>query len=953
MTEDAEDETRQDRPSRPSRPSGNTSEADFGPRYRVLARLGAGGMGEVYRAYDTQLKGNVALKIVRGDVDHDSALARFRREIALARKVTSPNVLRVYDLAEHEGLQFLSMELVEGEDLAALLKREKRLPPPRALALFRQVCLGLLAAHAEGVVHRDLKPQNVLVDKDDRVRVADFGLARSIGESGLTVTGEILGSPAYMSPEQVKGEPADERSDIYSAGVMLYQLITGTTPFKGDSAHQVMEVRLHKAPRPIAEVVEDAPPFVQRIVSRCLQLDPAQRYPSIASLIEELDRAGAATEPVARGSSRARYAVLGGAAGVVLAAGAVLAVLHAREPGEVTPAPAANVPAPPAPVPPTKPGAQPALPTTGLVTVVVLPFENRTSEPAFESMLDTVLYFALRRSERIDPIGGGDLRAEAAALGSDVALDDVGKRLAERDRVEVVVARGTITSENAGFTLTLTAKNAGAGTTLVSKTAHAGSLGDVIAADVQLASELRVALGEQLTADERTRNSLSASLEADREFTLGRDLSNVGDDENALAHLERAVAKDPEFAWAHDLLAVTNGNLGHDVSARASYALAIKGLDRIGERDRLKILGDYYRTVTEDYDRAVESYRQLLAKWPADPSAETNLSWAYEAMPNARLALEAAQRAAEHHPRDPIIRSNLPTFEIGAGQFTQAKQACEEAVRSSSRPDFQVYFALAFADVLLGDRDDALAAYAKIAELAPPVGTEASADFAIGEGRLAEATAMLEQRSAADLKAHSLESYEIDQLLLAEARLRQGNKAAARVAATHVTKDPGALMFAAFVELAAGDDKRALAIAAKLSHEVARSRRASAKAIEAEALRVHGKPLDSMVAFEDVIHTEDKPLYHLWYARAAIDAGHFAEAYHDLQLALARRGEAALNFGGFPAYRIVPLFTYYLAKAQTGLGSPAAKASYQAFLAMLHEPDASDIYAADARAHAR
>ena len=158
-------DTRLDRPSRQPVRHGAPL-PDFGPRYKVSAQLGKGGMGEVYRAYDTELKGDVALKIVRGDSELDPALGRFRREIALARKVTSPNVLRVYDLAEHDGLRFLSMELVDGEDLGALLRREKRLPLDRALAIFRQVCAGLAAAHAQGVVHRDLKPHNVLVGKD-------------------------------------------------------------------------------------------------------------------------------------------------------------------------------------------------------------------------------------------------------------------------------------------------------------------------------------------------------------------------------------------------------------------------------------------------------------------------------------------------------------------------------------------------------------------------------------------------------------------------------------------------------------------------------------------------------------------------------------------------------------------------------------------------------------------
>jgi serine/threonine protein kinase len=261
--------TRADKPARPSEPT----IPDFGARYRVVGALGKGGMGEVYRAYDRELKVEVALKVVCGD--QEAAMARFRREVALARKVTSPNVLRIYDLQEHNGVRFLSMEFVDGEDLAAIMRREGRIELGAALTIFRQICQGLAAAHAQGVVHRDLKPANVLVDKKNGARVADFGLAHSVGDSGMTATGAVVGSPAYMAPEQVTGDPTDERSDIYSLGIMLYQLVAGETPFQAPSTHTVMEMRLHKKAKPLREVRSDTPAYLEAICAKCLELVPS------------------------------------------------------------------------------------------------------------------------------------------------------------------------------------------------------------------------------------------------------------------------------------------------------------------------------------------------------------------------------------------------------------------------------------------------------------------------------------------------------------------------------------------------------------------------------------------------------------------------------------------------------------------------------------------------------
>ena len=247
----------------------------IGQRYEIRALLGRGGMGAVYRAYDRELDREVALKLIRADLAEDSTVVdRFKREIQLSSKVTHRNVLRVYDLGESDGVKFLTMEDVAGDDLATVLRRE-RLPLPRVLEIFRQICEGLAAAHAEGILHRDLKPQNVMLDAEGRVHLTDFGLAKSLTAGRFTQTGAVLGTPLYMSPEQVRGESVDVRSDIYALGTMLYEMLTGAAPFSGESGIDVMLRRIQKSPRPVGDLNPEVPLFLQKITERCLAIDPA------------------------------------------------------------------------------------------------------------------------------------------------------------------------------------------------------------------------------------------------------------------------------------------------------------------------------------------------------------------------------------------------------------------------------------------------------------------------------------------------------------------------------------------------------------------------------------------------------------------------------------------------------------------------------------------------------
>ena len=283
-----------------SRPTGSipvasvlTEGLEIAERYRVRKLLGMGGMGAVYLVHDDELDRDVALKLIRSDIgENPEALERFKREIQLSSKVTHRNVLRVYDLGASGGIKYLTMQFVEGEDLSTVLKRVGRLATPRLTRIFRQILEGLRAAHEQGVIHRDLKPQNIMLDASDNVYVTDFGLAKSLEQSGMTQTGAIVGTPYYMSPEQVKGSPIDHRSDIYSLGVILYEMSTGRLPFTGSSPYEVMAQRLQRLPEPAGRINPDLPSYLSKILDRCLMVDTAARYQTIEEILRDLDAGG-------------------------------------------------------------------------------------------------------------------------------------------------------------------------------------------------------------------------------------------------------------------------------------------------------------------------------------------------------------------------------------------------------------------------------------------------------------------------------------------------------------------------------------------------------------------------------------------------------------------------------------------------------------------------------------
>lgn len=319
--------------------------SDLGTRYHIEALLGQGGMGRVYKAQDRELNRTVAIKVVREGVVADAnALKRFKQELLLASKISHKHILRIHDLGEVNGVKFITMAFVEGQDLHQIIRDNPKLPLDRVVKFATQLAEALAAAHGEDVVHRDLKPQNILVDGNDQIYVSDFGLAKSFadGAVGMTQTGAFLGTPRYMSPEQVEGKPTDGRSDLYAYGLILYEMATGDVPFTGDSTLGVMYQRIKEKPKSPKLVNPSLPNWLVQIIMRCLERDPNDRYQNAYEILADLKAAqspGGASRVVSRSGSSIQIVlpefasrrwtwVVGGIVAVVLVALALPPIRH-------------------------------------------------------------------------------------------------------------------------------------------------------------------------------------------------------------------------------------------------------------------------------------------------------------------------------------------------------------------------------------------------------------------------------------------------------------------------------------------------------------------------------------------------------------------------------------------------------------------------------------------------
>ena len=904
---------------------------EIGSRYRVVQLLGRGGMGAVYRVWDEELNRDVALKLIRPEIAADAdVIERFKREIQLSSRVTHKNVLRVYDLGEADGTRFLTMQFVEGRDLSSLIKELGPLPVPRLISLFRQICKGLQAAHEQGVVHRDLKPQNIMVEGTDNLLITDFGLAKNLGASAMTEMGALMGTPAYMSPEQVRGQAVDKRSDIYSLGVILYEMASGKTPFAGGSVFEVMMRRLSTPPRPLGDLNPAIPAYLRKIVERCLAVEASARYQSVEEILADLD-ASTFTTNVRFELMRRRWMVLTAGALFVaaLAVGGVVWLAKRK------PAPQAAGPARP---------------------VLIADFENKTGDPVFDGTLETAFGIALEDAAFITSFRRDAARKVAVKLqpGTTGLPEPVARLVAVREGVGVVTA-GAVEKKGAGFMVSVRAVDTQTGKTIVSAEADAEGKNAVLGAVAKLASKVRGALGDTTPESARlaaAETFTAGSLEAAHEYAVAQDLQWAGKWDEAVRQYSRAAELDPNMGRAYAGLAAIENNRGRRQESEKYYKQALARIDRMSDREKYRTRGGYYLLLRQP-DSAIQEFTALVKQYPADTAGIANLAFAYFVKRDMPDALREARRAVEIFPKNVPQRNNYGFIASYAGDFETAVRE-QKAVLELNPTFVNGLVGLAIAELGAGRPDEAAATWGRLASLGPAgasVAATGRADLALFLGRLAEAQEILEAGATADSSRKDGDAAGRKLVTLAETHLVAGRTAQAVAAADKaraVSRDEFVAIGAALALAEAGEAKKALAIAEEQAKRLETDPQMYAKVIRAAVERRAKRYAEALAQLKEAQKLADSWLVHRELARTYLEAGSFAQADTELDVCLKRKGEATAVFlDEVPTYHLYPPLYYDRGRALEGLKSPGAVEAFKTYLGLV--TGTGDPRAADAK----
>ena len=902
----------------------------LGGRYELLQLLGQGGMGAVYKASDREVGRLVALKVIRPEMASDpEVLGRFKQELLLSSKVTHRNVIRIYDLGEAQGIRFITMEFLEGETLSQLLKKRPKLEVAEAVDIIEQVASGLAAAHQEGIIHRDLKPANVMIESSGRVVVMDFGLARTFSGDGMTQTGTMLGTIEYMSPEQAQGKDVKASSDIFTLGLMLYELLAGTTPFRADSAIASLLMRTQQRAAPLVNVDKNIPGTLSNIVGKCLEKDPAKRYQSAEHLDADLrawqNGSGA---KYARSSTRQRMTRAGelpwlkiGVASALLIsiAGGGAWYLEARHQ-------AAKVLA------------------HGPVSVLIGDFANHTGDSVLDNTLEPMLGVAMEGASFINVYSRGDARKLAKKLPNPTdVLDEQASRLVAMNQGVNAVITGDISRRGDQYDISAIALDTVSGNVLAKADVSVANKQDILSELPKLAVPIRQALGDttppSLQFEKVSGGFTAASLEAVHQDALGVDEQFAGKFQEAFDSFQKAAELDPKFARAYSGMAAMANNLGRHDDAVKYMKLAMANADRMTERERYRNQGLYYLT-TGDWQNCVQQYTQLVTRYPADRVGQNNLANCYTELRNAPKALEAARHAVEIVPRGVGQRLNLAFVEAFAGDFASSEKDARAALEISPTAS-QGYLVIAEAQVAEGQLQQAADSYQqleKFGALGASTATDGLADLAAYEGKYTEAAKLLTQGAATDTAAKMPDNAARKYASLANIEEQQGQQAAALAAIAKALAGSQATsieFLAARLYVDAGDLPKAQKLASTLSAQQSSEPQAYGKMLAGMTAL---KNKDAKGAISQLIAANN--LMNTWIGQfelgqAYLGAGEFKQADAAFQQCIKRRGEAVELFDdNVPTYSYFPAVYYYDGRALEGLKNPAAADAFKNYLSV-------------------
>ena len=694
-------------------------------RYQIVKILGEGGMGAVYKAKDIELNRMVALKVIRAELARNPAIIdRFKQELILAHQVTHKNVIRIYDLGEAEGMKFITMEYIEGEDLRAIIQQKKKLSPNEAVDIMQQVCRALEAAHGVGVIHRDLKPQNIMRDKTGRILVMDFGLARTLEGDGMTQTGALIGTMEYMSPEQALAKSLDQRSDIFALGLIFYELLTGNMPFKAQSALASLIKRTQERVAPVSDFDHAIPQALSNLVSKCLERDPNLRYQNTSQILADLEvwqgKRAAATLKFPSSEKpwgqTVPWPFLAVAVTIVVLSIAAF-LLRDKLFRQAT---------------------KQQGPSGPVVSLAILPFHNASGDqswdwlgPSMAEMLSTDVGQSehlravstdrlqqVLHDLRISPATSVDpdtLRRIAQFSNADTVVSGQYARFGDHIRIDAVV-------RDLKHDRSISIKSEAASEQALS--AAVDQLADSIRQNLSLTPDLV----KELQAQSFRPNS--TSVDALRNYNQGVQLARQGNNLDAVKHFQAATTEDPLFALAYSRLGEADAELGYDSDAEQASRKASDLSENLPLAEKYLIQASYARILKDD-KKAIEAYENLAKSAPDNLDVQYALGSLYQEQGNYEKARAHFQKVLDADPKNIKTLWSMGAVEVMSGNYQNALDFFNRGLSLSIEVDNQeqkslILHALGVTYRLMNKPDEAIRNYQQSMEIDQRLGLKRS-----------------------------------------------------------------------------------------------------------------------------------------------------------------------------------------------------------------------------------